>query len=159
MEAIKSLALSEEGVDKVDKLKIDMKKLFGQLEITIELYADNAKGKKTFKDINEVYEPLNPSIMSRSYNKALIKVEWDSLVSTIELQFLKIAKHVKTYDSEVRFGHSTGNKYSYSVCQKHRLIPTEQKCLEDLHAKDCSKVFSVCPVIKMYSDFYENKKE
>ena len=88
-------------------------------------------------------------------NGVLIEDKWNKIVSDIEIQFLSVSKHVKTF----MIPHSS---ICDTVILKHRLIPAIERCQEDAHDsgthdKLCTDVD--CQTDKIFSKFYENHKE
>ena len=80
---------------KIENLQSQLKKKYDQLEIEIEVYADNAKLMKGSSEVSELYRRLMRNNHSKYDDNFLINDEWSKLCSEIELMFLKISCHVK----------------------------------------------------------------
>ena len=155
-EALISTNLDEEKKMKIENLQSQLKKKYDQLEIEIEVYADNAKLMKGTSEVSELYRRLMLNNNSRYDDNFLIKDEWCKLGSEIELAFLKISCHVKilTFKSKWSDGEYVPEYDAPKiVLGQHRLIPTQEKCQEE-HI--CWK--SNCNASKLYAEFYESKR-
>lgn len=60
MEVIKCMNLEKESVLCLEKLEHKLTKVFDQLDIELELYADNVKNMKKYDDISNLYKTLMP---------------------------------------------------------------------------------------------------
>ena len=141
-EALISTNLDEEKKMKIENLQSQLKKKCDQLEIEIEVYADNAKLMKGSSEVSNLYRRLMRTNNSRYDDKFMLTDEWCKLGSEIELAFLKISCHVKnlTFKSKWSEGEYVPEYDAPKiVLGQHRLIPTQEKCQE----KHCnaSKLF------------------
>ena len=66
---------------KIENLQSQLKKKYDQLEIEIEVYADNAKLMKGTSEVSELYRRLMLNNNSRYDDNFLIKDEWCKLYS------------------------------------------------------------------------------
>ena len=89
------------------------------------------------------------------YEDKILENEWRKLCSEIELVFLKISCHVKnlTFKSKWSEGEYVPEYDAPKiVLGQHRLIPTQEKCEEDI----CCK--TNCNASKLFAEFYESKQ-
>ena len=155
-EALISTNLDEQTKMKIENLKSQLKKKYDQLEIEIDVYADNAKLMKESSEVSDLYRKLIRTNGSRYDDNFMIKDEWCKLGSEIELVFIKMSCHVKilTYKSKFLEGEFVPEYDKPDiVLGQHRLIPTQKKCQEE-HI--CWK--TNCNASKLFAEFYESKQ-
>ena len=140
---------------KIENLQSQLKKKYDQLEIEIEVNADNAKLMKGSSEVLGLYRRLMGDY-NYEYEDNILKNEWRKLCSEIELVFLKISCHVKifTFKSKWSEGEYVPEYDAPKiVLGQHRLIPTQEKCQEE-HI--CWK--TNCNASKLFAEFYESKQ-
>ena len=142
---------------KIENLQSQMKKKYDQLEIEIEVYADNAKLMKGSSEVSELYRRLMRNNNSKYGDNFLIRDEWHKLCSEIELMFLKISCHVKilTFKSKWLEGEYVPEYDAPKiVLGQHRLMPTKEKCQEE----HICYIEARCNASKRFAEFYESKQ-
>ena len=111
-----------------------IEKKFEQLEIEIDIYADNAKKLKKVMDVSQLYKNFTiGSYHWKGGDKFLIIEEWKKVAGDIESIFTKMADHVEPiteYDG-------------YGVIDNNRQKPSNKKCKEEHLCKKCLSKTSV----------------
>ena len=119
------MKIGEEKTKEMEQVRIQFKKKFHQLEIEIDVFADNAADIDKEMDVSKHYLPLIHTYHWESGAKYIIDETWRALISKIEDIIMEASNHVKKY-TKTPF-----------VIKQYRLIPMKEKCNQDDLCKKC----------------------
>ena len=91
------MIFNEDTMELIKSFEYLIKKRYEQLEIEIEMYADNAKPLKRPMDVGQLYKSIVHTSYSKTGEKLIIDEEWRILVRKIEDAFTTNSKFVKCF--------------------------------------------------------------